>query len=70
VAASKEVILVRSFFNRLSSIVVGVSCKHTEQPKKKNAYVDQIAYMVEIGELEIERGLKQISTLQRIRDTR
>ncbi|XP_075658882.1 uncharacterized protein LOC142628724 [Castanea sativa] len=64
VAASKEVVLVQSFFNRLSSIVnvVGDSCKHTEQLKK--AYADQIAYFVEIGELEIGRGINQISTLQ------
>ena len=57
VAASKEVILVQSFFNRLSSIVnvVGASCKRTEQLKK--AYADQIAYFVEIGELETGRGL-------------
>ncbi|XP_075645129.1 uncharacterized protein LOC142616131 [Castanea sativa] len=69
VAASKEVILVQSFFNRLSSIVnvVDASCKHIEQLKK--AYADQIAYFVEIGELETERGLNQISTLQRAGDT-
>ena len=54
-AASKEVIFVQSFFNRLSSIVVGASCKRTEQLKK--SYSNQIAYFVEIGELEIERGL-------------
>ncbi|XP_030924484.1 zinc finger MYM-type protein 1-like [Quercus lobata] len=70
VAASKEVILVQSFFNRLSSIVnvVCASRKRTEQLKK--AYADQIAYFVEIGELETERGLNQISTLQRAGDTR
>ncbi|KAK9986676.1 hypothetical protein SO802_031627 [Lithocarpus litseifolius] len=69
VAASKEVILVQSFFNRLSSIVnvVGASCKRTEQLKK--AYADQIAYFVEIGELETGRGLNRISTLQRAGDT-
>ena len=56
VAASKEVILVQSFFNRLSSIVnvVGASCKRVEQLKK--AYADQIAYFVEVGELETGRG--------------
>ena len=69
VVASKEVILVQSFFNRLSSIVnvVGASCKRTEQLNK--AYADQIAYFVEIGELETGRGLNQISTLQRAGDT-
>ena len=66
----KEVILVQSFFNRLSSIVnvVGASCKLIEQLKK--AYANQIAYFVEIGELETRRGLNQISTLQRAGDTR
>ncbi|KAK9998134.1 hypothetical protein SO802_017737 [Lithocarpus litseifolius] len=70
VAASKEVILVQSFFNRLSSIVnvVGASYKRVKQLKK--AYADQIAYFVEIGELETGRGLNQISTLQRAGDTR
>ncbi|KAL0008765.1 hypothetical protein SO802_010267 [Lithocarpus litseifolius] len=70
VAASKEIIFVQSFFNRLSSIVnvVGASCKRVEQQKK--AYADQIAYFVEIGELETGRGLNQISTLQRAGDTR
>ncbi|XP_075640504.1 uncharacterized protein LOC142612275 [Castanea sativa] len=70
VAVSKEVILVQSFFNRLLSIVnvVGASCKRTEQLKK--AYADQIAYFVEIGELETGRGLNQISTLQRAGETR
>ncbi|KAL4620489.1 hypothetical protein ACB092_06G158100 [Castanea dentata] len=69
VAASKEVILVQSFFNRLSSIVnvVGAPCKRTEQLKK--AYADQIAYFVEIGELETGKGLNQISTLQQAGDT-
>ena len=59
----------QSFFNRLSSIVnvVGASCKHTEQLKK--AYADQIAYFVEIGELETERGLNRISTLQWVGET-
>ncbi|KAL0004205.1 hypothetical protein SO802_011766 [Lithocarpus litseifolius] len=70
VAASKEIILVQIFFNRLSSIVnvVGASCKRVEQLKK--AYADQIAYFVEIGELETGRGLNQISTLQWAGDTR
>ena len=69
VVASKEVILVQSFYNRLSTIVnvVGASCKRTEQLKK--TYADQIAYFVEIGELETGRGLNQISTLQRAGDT-
>ena len=40
------------------------------QSNQKNAYANQIAYIVEIGELEIERGLKQISALLRTRDTR
>ncbi|KAL0011287.1 hypothetical protein SO802_006395 [Lithocarpus litseifolius] len=49
---------------RLSFIVnvVGASCKRIEQLKK--AYADQIAYFVEIGELETGRGLNQINTLQ------
>ncbi|XP_023875743.1 uncharacterized protein LOC111988194 [Quercus suber] len=70
VAASKEVILVKSFFNRLSSIVnvVGASCKRTEQ--LKNAYANQITYFVKIGELETGRGLNQINTLQRVGDAR
>ena len=69
VVASKEVILVQSFFNRLSFIVnFGASCKRTKQLKK--AYADQISYFVEIGELETRRELIQISTLQWAGDTR
>ena len=62
--------MFKVFFNRLSSIVnvVGASCKRTEQLKK--AYADQIAYFVEIGELETGRGLNQISTLQWAGDIR
>ena len=69
VSYNEYVILVQTFFNRLSSIVnvVGASCKRTEQLKK--TYADQIAYFVEIGELETGRGLNQISTLQRAGDT-
>ena len=33
------------------------------------AYANQIAYFVEIGELETGKGLKQISTLQQAKDT-
>ena len=42
--------------------------QHTEQLKK--AYANQIAYFVEIGELETGRGLNQISTLQWAGDPR
>ncbi|KAL0016180.1 hypothetical protein SO802_003249 [Lithocarpus litseifolius] len=47
--------------------VVGASCKCTEKLKKAYAY--QIAYFVEIGELETGRGLNHISTLQQAGDT-
>ncbi|XP_075669826.1 uncharacterized protein LOC142639551 [Castanea sativa] len=60
---------VQELFLGLLSIVnvVGASCKRTKQLKK--AYANQIAYFVEIDELETRRGLNQISTLQRAGDT-
>ncbi|XP_023895638.1 uncharacterized protein LOC112007517 [Quercus suber] len=62
---------IHCFAHRLQLALVAASKEvilRTEQLKK--SYADQIAYFVEIGELETGRGLNQISTLQRAGDTR
>jgi hypothetical protein len=57
VAASKAVILVGNFFDRLAFIIniVGASCKRNEQLKL--AQDAEFAYLIDIDELETERGL-------------
>ena len=70
VAASKAVIPVGKFFDRLAFIIniVGVSCKCNEQLKL--AQDAEFAYLIDIDELETKRELNQKCTLQRARDTR
>ncbi|XP_059434367.1 uncharacterized protein LOC132167413 [Corylus avellana] len=70
VTASKEVISIHQFFTNLSSIVniVCASCNRFEELRVAQAAEN--AYMIEIDEIETERGLNQISTVQRAADTR
>jgi hypothetical protein len=70
VAASKAVIPVGKFFDRLAFIIniVGASCKRNEQLKL--AQDAEFAYLIDIDELETGRGLNQKCTLQRAGDTR
>jgi hypothetical protein len=70
VAASKEVILIHQFFTNLSFIVniVCASCNRFEE--LRIFQTTEIAYLIEINEIESGRGLNQISTLQRAGDTR
>jgi hypothetical protein len=69
-AASKAVIPVGKFFDRLAFIIniVGASCKRNEQLKL--AQDAEFAYLIDIDELETGRGLNQKCTLQRAGDTR
>jgi hypothetical protein len=69
-STSKEVTYVHQFFTNLSSIVniVCASCNRFEE--LLIAQIAEIAYLIEIDEIESERGLNQISTLQWARDTR
>ncbi|KAL4346995.1 hypothetical protein GQ457_17G015670 [Hibiscus cannabinus] len=70
VAASKEVICIQRFFNKLSSIIniVGASCKSTDQ--LKDAHAANVAYLLDIDELQSGKRLHSIGTLQRPGDTR
>ena len=69
-AALKEIILIHQFFTKLPSIVniVGTLYKHHDELQATQA--SDIAYVLSIDKLESERGLDQINTLQRARDTR
>jgi hypothetical protein len=70
VAASKEIILVHQFFTNLTFIVniVCASCSRFEE--LWIAQTAEIAYLIEIDEIQSGRGLNQISNLQRAGDTR
>ena len=70
VVASKAVIPVGKFFDRLAFIIniVGASCKRNEQLKL--AQDAEFVYLIDIDELETGRGLNQKCTLQRAGDTR
>ncbi|KAH9791681.1 TTF-type domain-containing protein [Citrus sinensis] len=69
VAVSHEIVHIHHFFIKLTSVVniVGASCKRNEE--LKHAQAADIEYMISINELESGRGLNQIGTLQRPRDT-
>jgi hypothetical protein len=66
----KKFIHVHQFFTNLSYIVniVYPSCNRFEE--LRIAQIAEIAYLIEIDEIESGRGLNQISTLQRAGDTR
>nr|GEU93036.1 zinc finger MYM-type protein 1-like [Tanacetum cinerariifolium] len=70
VAASKEVIPVRQFFTKLTSIV-NVICtsskRHDELQKAKSI---EIEHSLELGEIKTGKGENQIGTLRRSGDTR
>ena len=61
---------VHHFLNKLAVVVniVGASCKRNDEFRKAQA--DDIAYLISIDELETGRGLNQVGTLPRARDTR
>ena len=69
VTVSHEIIPIHHFFTKLTSVVniVGASCKRNEELKRAQAA--DIEYMISIDELESERRLNQIGTLQRPEDT-
>ncbi|XP_028098458.1 uncharacterized protein LOC114298153, partial [Camellia sinensis] len=70
VATSKDVIPIHKFFPKLTFVVniVGASCKRNDELKVAQAA--EIEHMIDIDELETGKGLNQISTLQRVGDTR
>ncbi|XP_050289786.1 uncharacterized protein LOC126727933 [Quercus robur] len=70
VKASKQVVPICHFFLTLLFLIkiVNASCKRNEQLKVANA--NEIARLIDLEELEIESGLNQIGTLQRLIETR
>ena len=70
VGASKVVVPLNIFFSKLILVInnICVLCKRIEQLRIARA--SNIAYLIDIEELEIEKGLNQMITLQRPGDTR
>lgn len=70
VTTSREVFSVHQFFTKLSSNVniVGSSCKRNDELHVAQAV--EIAKLIVVDELETKRGINQIGTLKRARDTR
>jgi hypothetical protein len=69
-SASREVLCVHEFFSNLNFVVntVTSSCKRNDE--LQNAQKNEVAKMIEIGELESEKCANQASTLRRGCDTR
>ncbi|XP_062176084.1 uncharacterized protein LOC133881145 [Alnus glutinosa] len=70
VAASKEVIPVHQFFTNLTSIVNIVCALCSRFEELRIAQTAEIAYLIEIDEIQSGRGFNQISNLQRAGNTR
>ncbi|CAM8986655.1 unnamed protein product [Rhodiola kirilowii] len=70
VVVSKEVYHVQHFFEKLNFIVniVSASCKRNDQ--LRDAHASNMAFLLVIGDLESGKGLNQLGSLQRARDTR
>ncbi|XP_075661732.1 uncharacterized protein LOC142631442 [Castanea sativa] len=70
VGASKTVVPLNRFFNKLILVInnIRASCKRIEQLKIARA--SDIAYLIDIEDLESGKGLNQMVTLQRPGDTR
>ena len=69
VGVSKAVVPLNRFFNKLILVInnIHASCKHIEQLKIARA--SDIAYLIDIEELETGEGLNQMVTLQQPGDT-
>ncbi|XP_027941243.1 zinc finger MYM-type protein 1-like [Vigna unguiculata] len=70
VAASREVITIHQFFSKLTFIVNIVCSSSKRHDELQAAKLDEIAYLLEIDELEKGKGANQIGTLKRAGDTR
>ena len=70
VGASKVVVPLNRFFSKLILVINNICalCKRIEQLRIARA--TNIAYLIDIEKLETGKGLNQIVTLQRPRDTR
>ena len=69
VGASKAVVPLNRFFSKLILVINNICalCKHVKQLKIARA--SNIAYFIDIEEPETSKGLNQMVTLQRPRDT-
>jgi len=70
VAASREVIPIHQFFSKLTFIVNIVCSSSKRHDELHTAKLDEIAYLLEIDELEKGKGVNQIGTLKLFGDTR
>ncbi|XP_029145790.1 uncharacterized protein [Arachis hypogaea] len=70
VAASREVLQIHEFFTQLNSIVTIVSASSKRHDQLQEAQAIENANLVAQNELETGKGANQISTLQRVGDTR
>ncbi|XP_071939797.1 uncharacterized protein [Coffea arabica] len=70
VAASREVVSVLQFFSNLVFIINIVTTSSKRNDELKKAQAIEVATKIANGELETGRGLNQIGTLKRARDTR
>jgi hypothetical protein len=66
----RAILIAKDFFDQVSLLlnIVGVSCKHHYM--LQNARLEQIAKVVDCGELETGRGLNQEMGLPRPGETR
>ncbi|KAL1289943.1 hypothetical protein AAHE18_20G094200 [Arachis hypogaea] len=70
VSASREVLQIHEFFTRLNSIVTIVRASSKRHDQLQETQAIENANLVAQNELEIGKGANQISTLQRVGDTR
>ncbi|XP_071687529.1 uncharacterized protein [Rutidosis leptorrhynchoides] len=70
VAASKDMVEVHKFFKNLNFIVNVIDSSSKRHDQLQDAQVSEIAHLAEIRELESGKGVNQIQSLQRPRDTR
>jgi len=69
-ATSREVIPIHQFFSK-STFIVNIVCSSSKHHNElQTAKLDEIAYLLEIDELENGKGANQIGTLKRAGDTR
>ncbi|KAG8472816.1 hypothetical protein CXB51_034627 [Gossypium anomalum] len=70
IVASKEVILICQNFPYLTCKIKLVASSSNQHYQLRDIETSNIAKLIDSGELEISKGKNQISTLQRLRDTR
>ncbi|XP_025684945.1 uncharacterized protein [Arachis hypogaea] len=70
VTASREVLQIHEFFTQLNSIVTIVSASSKRHDQLQEVQTIENANLVAQNELETGKGVNQISTLQRVGDTR